>query len=269
MAARRGWATGLSAILLGTAAMTPAGAAAQSAPVDTLRVEVGSPEIDARFFPDHSARNRVYLEQGAAPVNTWTNDLSVGDSAGMQVHRWVTRGVQLGPEGAGPSWELVQTYNARTLAPLTYYRWSSNGSSMRLRIEGTRVRGVQRVPGEAAPRIIDRTLDRPGFFAGASDLVPMAARLRAGLVITAPVWSPGMESTELRVFSVLGEETVSVEGADVTAWRVEERVQRTGALAATWYLTDSSPFMVLGVVQLPNGRTQRITGQALDGPGSN
>jgi hypothetical protein len=244
----------------------PAGLRAQraSGAHDTLRLEVGSPEIDGRVFPSHSARNRVYLELGAAPVGTWTNDLSVGDSAGVPVHRWVSRGVQLGPEGAGTSWELVQTYDARTLAPLTYSRWSSDGSSTRFRIEGTRVRGVQQIPGEATPRTIDRTIDRPGFFAGASDLVPMAVQMRPGLVITAPVWSPGMEATEVRVFSVLGEEPVRVEGASFTAWKVEERVERTGALLATWYLTLSSPFMVLGEVVLPDGRTQRITGEALE-----
>jgi hypothetical protein len=181
----------------------------------------------------------------------------------VQVHRWITRGVQLGPEGAGSSWELVQTYDARTLQPLTYYRWASNGASTRLRIEGTRVRGEQWVPGEATPRTIDRTLDQPAFFAGASDLVPMATRMREGLVITAPVWSPGMESTETRVFAVLGQETVRVEGADVTAWKVEERVEVTGALIATWWLTDRSPYMVLGESPLPNGGTRRITGEAL------
>jgi hypothetical protein len=91
--------------------------------------------------------------------------------------------------------------------------------------------------------------------------------MRAGLVITAPVWSPGMEATEVRVFSVLAEETVRVEGALVTAWKVEERVQRTGALVATWWLTNTSPYMVLGESPLPNGGTRRITGEALAGGG--
>ena len=268
MVARGFWAGGraLGGVLLAAAAALPAAdLAAQAASADTLRLEVGSPQIDGRVFPTHSARNRVYMQEGAAPVGTWTNDLSVGDSAGVPVHRWVSRGVQLGPEGAGASWELVQTYDARTLAPLTYYRWSSNGASMRLRIDGTRVRGVQQVPGEATPRTIDRTIDRPGFFAGATDLVPMAVRMRPGLVITAPFWSPNMEATEVRVFTVIGEESVHVEGADVTAWKVEERVERTGALTATWYVTDASPYMVLGEVVLPNGGIQRITGQALRG----
>jgi hypothetical protein len=58
---------------------------------DTLRLEVGSPEIDGRVFPSHRARNRSYRGEGAPPVSTWTNDLAVGDSAGTAVHRWVTR----------------------------------------------------------------------------------------------------------------------------------------------------------------------------------
>jgi hypothetical protein len=256
-----------SILLVGATVVVPVrGSAQQAAGSDTLRLQVGAPEIDGRIFPAHSARNRVYMARDAAPVSTWTNDLAVGDSAGVPVHRWVTRGVQLGPEGsAGSSWELVQTYDARTLQPLTYYRWASNGASMRLRIEGTRIRGEQRVPGEAAPRTIDRTLDRAAFFAGASDLVPMAMRMREGLVVTAPVWSPGMESTEVRVFSVLRQETVRVEGADFSAWKVEERVERSGALVATWWLIDKSPYMVLGENPLPNGGTRRITGEALGG----
>jgi hypothetical protein len=263
MSARR-WT---AILIIGAAIGAPIGSAAQQPASDTLRLQVGSPEIDGRIFPAHSARNRVYMGPNAALTSTWTNDLSVGDSAGVQVHRWVTRGVQLGAEGVGSSWELVQTYDARTLQPLTYYRWASNGASMRLRIEGTRVRGEQRVPGEATARAIDRTLDRPAFFAGASDLVPMAMRMRAGLVMTAPVWSPGMENTEVRVFSVIGEENVRVEGVDVRAWKVEERVQRTGALVATWWLTDRSPYMVLGENPLPNGGVRRITGEALVGVG--
>lgn len=263
---RRSHALTAAAILFGAAVVgAPIAASAQSMPPDTLRLQVGSPEIDGRVFPTHSARNRVYLQDGAAPVGTWTNDLTVGDSAGVQVHRWVSRGVQLGPEGAGASWELVQTYDARTLRPLTYYRWGSNGASTRLRIDGTRVTGVQQLPGEAAPRRIDRTIDQPGFFSGATDLVPMAVRMRPGLVITAPFWSPNMETTEVRVFTVIGQEPVRAEGVDYTAWKVEEHVERTGAHAATWWVTDASPYMVIGEVVLPNGGLQRITGQALRG----
>lgn len=234
---------------------------------DTLRLEVGSPEIDGRVFPSHRARNRSYPAGGGPPVGTWTNELTVGDSAGTPVHRWVTRGVQLGPEGRGATWELVQTYDARTLEPLTYHRWSSDGSWTRLRLEGTHVRGARLAPGEAEPTPIDLTIDRPAFFEGASDLVPMAMRLGTGDVITAPVWSWGMPRTEMRVFTVLGHERVTVEGSDVLALKVEERVEETGRLVATWYVTDASPYMVLGQIPTPDGRTRRITGVALDPPG--
>jgi hypothetical protein len=241
-------------------------AAAQPAANDTIHLEVGSPEIDGRLFPSHSARNRTYVDGGGAPVSTWTNDLTVGDSAGTEVHRWISRGVGLSPEGAGISWELHQTYDARTLAPLTYYRWSDDGRSMRLRIEGTRVRGEERVPGESQPRVIDRTIDRRGFFAGASDLVPMAIALRPGLVVTAPVWAPAMERTQVRVFTVVGRERVLVEGDEATGWKIEERMRGDDRILATWYVTDVSPFMLLAESELPDGRRQRITGVSLDGP---
>jgi hypothetical protein len=94
----------------------------------------------------------------------------------------------------------------------------------------------------------------------------MAVGLRAGVVVTAPVWAPSMGATEVRIFHVLDEVPVSVEGRQVRAWRVEERVEDTGRLVATWYLTNSSPYMVLGEIPLADGRTQRITGVALDDP---
>ena len=254
-------------MLLSMSVMSAAEVAAmQLATGDTIHLEVGSPEIDGRVFPSHSARNRTYVGEGDRPVSTWTNDLTVGDSAGMQVHRWVSRGVGLSPEGEGISWELHQTYDARTLAPLTYYRWSDDGRSMRLRIEGTRVRGEERIPGEPGPRTIDRTIDRPGFFAGASDLVPMAIDLRPGLVVTAPVWAPAMDVTQVRVFSVIGTERVRVEGEEVTGWKIEERVRGSERILSTWYVTDESPFMLLAEGELADGRRQRITGVALDGP---
>lgn len=245
--------------------LTFAAASPLTPPVDTLRLEVGSPEVDGRVFPVHRARNRVYLGEGA-PVNTWTNELSLGDSAGVPVMRWITRGVRLAPEGGGADWELLQTYDARTLRPLAYLRTSSDGAYMRLRIEGNRVRGVQRRAGESELVEIDRTIDRPGFFEGASDLIPMAVGLTPGTVMTAPVWAPSMREVEVRVFTVLDPETVSVEGTDVTAWKVEEREERTGRLVATWWLTNESPFMVLGEIELADGRTQRITGVSLDRP---
>lgn len=232
-------------------------------PADTLRLEVGSPEVDGRIFPVHRARNRVYLGDAATPVTEWTNELALGDSAGMPVMRWTTRGRQTTPDGGSATWELLQTYHARTLAPLAYSRASSTGALTRLVIDGTRVRGVTRQPGETAERPVDRVLERPGFFAGASDLVPMAVGLREGVVMTAPVWSPSLSVPEVRVFSVLGRERVTVEGEEVEAWRVEERVEADGRLAATWWLTESSPYMVYAEIPLADGRVQRMTGVAL------
>ena len=92
--------------LLVSLVSAPAGEVVGDVASDTLRLRVGSPEVDGRVFPNHLARNRTYIGKGA-----------------------------------GATFELVQTYDARSLAPLTYHRWSSDGSSLRLRIEGTRIRG--------------------------------------------------------------------------------------------------------------------------------
>ena len=235
----------------------------QGSSADTLRIEVGSDRVDGRVFPPHRARNTVYIGDSTEPAVSWTNELTVGDSAGRQVMRWVTRGGPAG-DGEGTEWELRQTYDARTLAPLAWERTAGNGAFVRLRMDGTRVHGVRRAPGASAHDTIDVTLDRLGFIASASDLVPMAVGLRAGVVIIAPVWAPGMAAAEERVFTVLGEQAVTVEDAEVVAWKVEERVLSSGDLVANWYLTEASPYMVYAEVMQADGLVRRITGVALD-----
>jgi hypothetical protein len=67
-----------------------------------------------------------------------------------------------------------------------------------------------------------------------------------------------MTTAESRIFTVVGKETVDVEGAQVEAWKVEERrMDRT--VYATWWLLDESPYMVYGEIVLPDGRVQRMT----------
>lgn len=242
-------------LLLPALACPPAAPAAQ----DTIRLEIGSPEVDGRVFPVHRARNRVYIGDAATPSVSWTNELQLGDSAGRPVMRWITLG-EPAPGSSTPAWELYQTYDARTMAPMAYLRTASNGSLTRLTIDGTRVRGVKRAPGDTALVPVDQTIDRPGFFSGASDLVPMAAGMQAGKIMTAPVWGPNMTAAEERVFTVFAQESVMVEGSAVMAWKVEEHVAATGKRVATWWLTESSPYMVLAEVPLPDGQTQRITG---------
>lgn len=164
-----------------------------AAPVDTIRIEVGSKQLDGRVYAPHAARVQVRLDDSARIVSTWTNELTLGDSAAVQQ--------------------------------------------------------------------VDVTLDRPGFFAGASDLVPLAVQggLKAGAVITAPVWSPGMTAAEGRIFTTVGRDAVDVEGTRIEAWKVEERRQSDRVLLATWWLLDKSPYMVYGEVPLPSGRVRKMT----------
>jgi hypothetical protein len=196
-------------------------------------------------------------------VAEWTNELTLGDSAGRSVMRWVTKGTRSQPSGETIEWVIRQTYDAVTLAPYGYDASSSAGGYTRLTIDGRQVRGTRRAPGSATDQPVEFTIDRPGFIASASDLVPLAAGLREGVVMIAPVWSPAMANSELRIFSVLGKVTVTVEGTAVEAWKVEERRHADRVLTATWYLTEASPYMVYGEVPLPNGQVQRMSEVAL------
>lgn len=250
-----------------TGSLCTAPAPARAFHADTVRLEVGSKEVDGRIYAPHAARVRVRVGDADSPVVAeWTNELTLGDSAGRRVMRWVTKGTRFAPSGAPVTWELRQTYDAVTLAPLGYLSTSSAGGGVRLTLDGRRVRGTRRTPGDSVAKPVDLTLDRPGFIASASDLIPLAVGLKAGTVMTAPVWGPAMTSSELRIFSVIGEVTVTVEGSEVRAWKVEERRHSDRVLLATWYLTKTSPYMVYGEVPLPDGRIQRMTEVAIPTP---
>jgi hypothetical protein len=245
-------------LALGPAA-TLAMAQAPATTSDTIRIEVGSPLLDGRVYRPHAAMVRVRLGDSSRVTGTWTNELTLGDSAGRPVMRWVSKGTQALGTPRQTTWELRQTYDAQTLAPYTYSLTASDGGFAQLTITGRRVRGTRRSPGDTAAQQVDVTLDRPGFFAGASDLVPLAVGFKPGLVITAPVWSPGMTRAEGRIFTVVGKATVDVEGLGVEAWKVEERRQADRVLLATWYLLDQSPYMVYGEMVLPSGVVRRMT----------
>ena len=244
------------ALAIFVCACAPAATAAQSATEPApLVIEVGSHAVDGRFYPPHRARNRVYPPGATSPATSWTNELTVGDSAGMPVHRWVT----LGTQPNGTTWDLRQTYHAITLAPISYAYRNSAGAEKSFRVDGTTVRGHLRTPNDSVAQPFEWALPRLGFMANASDLVPPAIGLRAGAVMRMPVWSGTADAPVDHVFRVLGQHTVDVEGESVTAWAVEERVAATEELKATWYLTERSPYMVLAEIPGPNGVT-RITG---------
>jgi hypothetical protein len=229
-------------------------------PADTIRLVVGSPQVNGSVYVPHAARVRVRAGAADGPILVeWTNELTLGDSAGRRVMRWVTRGTRFTPEGPKPTGELRQTYDARTLAPLAWSRVATNGACQRLRFDGTRVTGVRKLPTDSMPQPIDRTLDQPGFIASATDLVPVAVGLEAGLVMTAPVWGPEMERSELRAFTVAGKELIDVEGTKQDAWKVEEHRVADRTLVATWYLTEAAPYMVYGTALGQNGQLNHFS----------
>ena len=227
---------------------------------DTIRLEVGAKELDGRVYAPHAARVRVWVGPGEGRLRgEWTNVLTHGDSAGRKIHRWVTTGVSPTPTGDTIRWELRQTYDAITLQPYGIVRTASNGTSSSLRIDGRRVTGTRRTTRDGPTENVSYEIDRPGYVASASDLVPAAVGFKPGLVIIAPIWGPPMTASETRVFTVIGKTDVNVEGTVVNAWKVDEHRQADAKLLATWYLLDKSPYMVYGEVPLPDGSIQRMT----------
>jgi len=231
---------------------------------DTLWLRVGSPEVrNSRFVP-HAARVRVRVGEGEGRlVSEWTNELTLGDSAGRPIHRWVTLGTQYPAGGEPVTFDLRQTFDAETMAPLSYVSKSSAGTSATLRIDGQRVTGTRVPSAGAAPQAVEMTVERPGFMAGASDLVPLAVGLTRGTVMVAPLWSPAMANSELRVFTVLEQVRVMVEGTEVTAWKVSEHRYSDRAWLADWYLLDEAPYMVYGEARQADGQVRRMTEVAI------
>ena len=251
----------LTALVLLVAASADSPVRPSPAPrADTIHVEIGSKEVDGRVYKPHAARVRVQVgAEDSPPVAEWTNELTLGDSAGRPIMRWVTRGTRTAAGGNKVTWELRQTYDAITLAPYGHVSTSSAGAMSQMAIDGTRIRGRRQAAGSATAEPLDLTIDRPGFVASASDLVPLAVGLKEGAVIVAPVWNANTNTTESRVFSIIGRTPITVEGTPVNPWKVEERRHADGALLATWYLLDTSPYMVYGEVVLPNGQVQRMS----------
>lgn len=242
------------AVALGPVGATPA--------ADTIRIEVGSPLIDGSVYKPHRARVRVHLNSlDTPPTNEWTNELTVGDSAGRRVARWVTLG-QFDSTGT-PGFDLRQTFDLVSLAPLGYRLRTRAGADISLAIDGKRMRGTRKTPNNPATQQVDQEIPRMGFIASASDLVPLAAGMEAGKVIVAPVWGPNMATAESRIFTVVGKVPTTVEGTEWQAWKVEEYRESDRRLMAVWYLVEGSPYMVGGEVYLPNGNVQRMTEIAL------
>lgn len=252
----------LATILLGAATAAGQAASPSGAAPDTVRIEVGSPAVNGTVYLPHRARVRVHLGSlDTPPTNEWTNELTIGDSAGRKVMRWVTLGQFDSNRVAG--FDLRQTFDLVTLAPMGYNLKTRNGVQVSLSIDGNRMRGTRKLPNNPETQQVDQVIPRMGFIASASDLVPLAVGFKAGAVFIAPFWGPNMATAESRIFSVIDKVPTMVEGTEWQAWKVEERRESDRQLLAVWYLVEGSPYMVAGEVYLPNGQVQKITEIAL------
>ena len=247
--------TSVSLMLSLAALQTPTAAPA----ADTIRIEVGSPLVNGKVYKPHRARVRVHLgSTDTPPTNEWVNELTLGDSAGRPVMRWVTLG-QVDSATGEAGFDLRQTFDLVTMAPYGYNLTTRRGARISLAIDGKRMRGTRKLPSDSATQQVDQEIPRLGFIASASDLVPLAVGFVPGRVIIAPVWGPNMPAAETHVFTIVGKVPAMVEGTEWQAWKVEERRESDRTLLAHWYLVEDSPYMVAGEVFLPNGQVQKMT----------
>ena len=250
----------LSLTLAAAAVQSPSAA---SAPADTIRIEVGSPLVNGRVYRPHRARVRVHLgSTDTPPTNEWINELTLGDSAGRSIMRWVTLG-QIDSATGKAGFDLRQTFDLETLAPYGYLLSTRQGAKVSLAMDGKRMYGTRKLPRDSVAQQVDQAVPRMGFIASASDLVPLAVGMAPGKVVVAPVWGPNMPRAESRIFTTVGKVARMVEGKEWQAWKVEERRESDRRLMAIWYLLEESPYMVAGEVFLPNGQVQKMTEIAL------
>ena len=241
------------------AVQSPAAAAA----ADTIRIEVGSPLVNGRVYKPHRARVRVHLgSTDNPPTNEWTNELTLGDSAGRPIMRWVTLG-QIDSATGKAGFDLRQTFDLETMAPYGYLLSTKQGVRVSLAMDGKRMYGTRKQPKDSVAQQVDQAIPRMGFIVSASDLVPLAVGMAPGKVEVAPVWGPNMPNAESRIITIVGKVPTMVEGKEWQAWKVEERRESDRTLLANWYLVEDSPYMVAGEVFLPNGQVQKMTEIAL------
>lgn len=251
------------AVALSLIAAAVQSSAPAAAPADTIRLEVGSPLVNGRVYKPHRARVRVHLgSTDTPPTNEWINELTLGDSAGRPIMRWVTLG-QIDSATGKAGFDLRQTFDLETMAPYGYLLRTGRGAHISLAMDGKRMRGTRKLPSDSVPQQVDQAVPRMGFIATASDLVPLAVGMAPGKVVVAPVWGPNMAAAESRIFTIVGKVPTMVEGKEWQAWKVEERRESDRTLLANWYLVEDSPYMVAGEVFLPNGQVQKMTEIAL------
>jgi hypothetical protein len=256
----------VSLILLVTAATL--GIAASEIPrpqqrqsADTLCVAVGSEMISGLELPVHGSKiDRFQLDPGQAPRNIgWiTNVMSIGDTAGRPVFRFITEGEARQPNGQANRYTLYTTFDRKTTALLGYFISGSLGREVRLTLDGNRVRGTIRPSADAAVQPVDVTLSRPGFLGSSMDIQLALLPLRPGLTIELPVWMPGMTDAESRWYVVVSQGTAKMGGKTVDAWVTEEWNADRSRKLSTMNVIKSAPFMEWQEFDQPSGGKLRL-----------
>ena len=219
-------------------------------------VPVGSPLVD---FSRHTPSSVRAVQQITAhgetrkfPYAIWTFVFS--DTGAKSLLHVTSQG--------GPFGTTHAVLDRRTLALRQVRNGTPEGPHITLDAEGNTIRGE--MAGPMGTRSIDVTLAAPAFFGGLHDLAIESLPRKAGVAYRLPIWRPGTDSVDLRLYSMVRREDVEVLGTTYKqAAVVEERDARDGALRGTLWLIDRAPFLVRWIIMPPDGSIVRLDQELL------
>ena len=232
------------------------GSSAQMKPAagTIVDVPVGSPLVD---YSGHSPgrvravqRMTSHGETRTLPDAIWT--FTYSDTGGKSLLHVTSLGGSFGTTHA--------VFDRRTLALRQIRNGVPTGPHITLDADGNRLRGE--MAGPMGTRPIDVTLAAPAFFGGLHDIVIESLPRAEGVGYRLPIWRPGTDSVDMRVYTMVRREDVEVLGTvHPRAAVVEERDARDGTLRGTLWLVDHAPFLVRWIIDTPDGSIVRLDQQ--------
>ena len=225
--------------------------------------------ISGMSIPVHGSRlERYQVDPGKEPrhVGWITNLMTIGDTAGRPVFRFRTDGEGPMPNGTINRYTLFTTFDRKTAELLGWSMAGSAGGRVEIALDGLRVRGTIKKPGEAQATPVDVTLSRKGFLGTAMDIPLALLPLKEGMEIELPVYFAGAPDVESRWYIVKSKGTAQMGGKTVDAWVTEEWNADRTKMFSVMNVIKIAPFMEWQEVAQPSGGKTRLTQVLCDPP---
>jgi hypothetical protein len=239
------------------AAVSAAGAQAPQPAPDTVDVTPGSRVVDfSKHTPSTSRTAQFRIANGqetAMPIVLWK--FAFTDTGGRALlHVRSEPELPSAPMGGPPMYVIL---DRKTLALRAIHSGAAPGPHADIEVAGNTVKGVMSGPGRTDT--LNVTLPNPPFFGPLIDLVFESLPHRPGTVYRVPMWRPGAQGNEVRLYETVRRDDVEVLGTKhAQATVMEERSQDGARLLSTAWLIDKPPFLVRWHINRPDGTSLRM-----------